>query len=225
MMTTNWKLFYKENEIYELQFAELQIRDRDINLRIGPINTHGKLTKVDSFEETSEQLIKEGWYLQREWVFDRKNPDYGVFVQEVHDTIKASPNFAGKNALALITCSDFSYIGYTLHYFEDIENTDDEKLWVVDEWRPWEEDWDLLDPANRWLNCYGWYEDHPEGKDDIYFVRLKKAFQDILRSFSDTMDILLIYHDDEAGPRLAAKCMEEKLGRRMLMWSLGEELT
>jgi hypothetical protein len=223
-MTINWKLFYKENDIYELQFAELMIRDGITTLRKGKAKSHGEMTEVDSFEAASDQLIQEGYLLQREWNYDRNNRDYDVFKNEVRNVILSDENFSITNALAIVTDSSYMTIGYVLEKFDDIESTDGENLWIVDTWYSFDSDWELLDPAYRWMLAYGWYDNLENDLYAGFYMELKKALQEILKSFSDTKDILLIYiGGDNIGHKLSAECMEEKLGKSMLKWVLGEE--
>jgi len=217
-MTANWKLFYKPNDAGEMQFAELLIRDGESSLRRGTAFTHGTLSKIDSFDAASDQLIEEGYQLQREWTFDRDARNYGLFVDEIKAVISTAPDFSSSNALAIITDSSFMTVGFALHKFDDIGSADDEELWVVDEWGDWNDDWHL-DPAYRWLLAYGYHDDLDGDMHDEFCERIRTSFRDVLKSFSDTKVILLIYvGGDDVGHRWSADCMDAALAERMLAW-------
>lgn len=217
-MTSNWKLFYKQNVDGEVQFAELLIRDGESSLRRGAAFTHGTLSKIDSFDAAADQLIEEGYKLQREWTFDRDARDYRLFADEIKAVILTAPDFSGSNALAIITDSSLMTVGFALHKFNDIQSTDDEKLWVVDEWGEWHDDWHL-DPAYRWLLAYGYHDDLDGDTHDEFCERIRTAFQDVLKSFAGTKDILLIYvGGDDVGHRWSVDCMDAALAERMLAW-------
>lgn len=201
-----------------MQFAELLIRDGESSLRRGAAFTHGTLRKIDSFDAASDQLIEEGYQLQREWAFDRDARDYGLFVDEIKTVISTAPDFSNSNALAIITDSSLMTVGFALHKFDDIQSTDDEELWVVDEWGDWNDDWHL-DPAYRWLLAYGYHEDLDGDTRDEFCERIRTAFQDVLKSFADSKDILLIYvGGDDVGHRWSTDCMDAPLAERMLAW-------
>lgn len=217
-MKANWKLFYKQNDAGETHFAELLTRDGESSLRRGAAFTHGTLSQIDTFDAVSDQLIEDGYQLQREWTFDRNARDYGLFVDEIKAVISSAPDFSSSNALAIITDSSIMTVGFALHKFDDIESTDDEELWVVDEWGDWNEDWHL-DPAYRWLLAYGYHDDLDGDMHDEFCERIRTAFQDVLKSFADTKDILLIYiGGDDVGHRWSADCMDAALAERMLAW-------
>lgn len=217
-MTTNWKLYYKQDDAGKMQFAELLNRDGENSLRRGSVFTHGTISKIAPFDSTSDQLIEEGYQLQREWIFDRNARNYGLFVDEIKSVISAAPDFASSNALAIITDSSFMTIGFALHKFDDIASTDDKVLWVVDEWGDWNKEWHL-DPAYRWLLAYGYHDDLDGRKHNAFCARIRKSFQDILKSYADTKNILLIYvGGDDVGHRWSAECMDVALSRRMLAW-------
>ncbi|HEY4259499.1 MAG TPA: hypothetical protein VGM98_05050 [Schlesneria sp.] len=217
-MSANWKLFYKENDAGEMQFAELLSRDGDSSVRKGAAFTHGTVDKIDSFDSTSAQLLEQGYQLRREWNFDRNARDYDLFGSEIRAVIATAPNFSDSNALAIVTDSSFMTVGFALHKFDDIESTADEELWIVDEWGAWNTDW-RLDPAYRWLLAYGHHDHFDEDLHHEFCERVRKVFLDVLKSFADTKDILLIYvGGDDVGHRWSAECMDEKLAERMLDW-------
>lgn len=217
-MTVNWKLFYKQNDAGEMQFAELLIRDGESSLRRGVAFTHGTISKIDSFDATSDQLIEDGYQLQREWMFDRDARDYALFADELKSVISTAKDFTCSNALAIITDSSFMTVGFALHKFDDIESTDDEQLWVVDQWGDWNLDWHL-DPAYRWLLAYGYHDNLDGDMHNEFCERIRTAFIDVLKSFADTKDILLIYiGGDDVGHRWSADCMGKVFAERMLAW-------
>lgn len=217
-MTANWKLFYKQNDAGEMQFAELLIRDGESSLRKGAVFTHGAISKIDLIDATADELIDEGYQLQREWMFERNARDYGLFVDEIKAVISAAPDFSSSNALAIVTDSSLMTVGFALHKFDDIESTDDEELWIVDEWGDWNDDWHL-DPAYRWLLAYGYHDDLDGDMHNEFCERIRKGFQAILKSYADTKDILLIYvGGDDVGHRWSAECMDGALAKRMLAW-------
>ncbi|MCS7465745.1 hypothetical protein NZK35_03530, partial [Stieleria sp. ICT_E10.1] len=159
-----------------------------------------------------------GYELRRDWQFDPQNRDYSRFENEIASVISAAPEFPDSNALAIVTDSSFMTVGFALHRFEDIDTSDDEELWIVDEWGDWNDDWQL-DPAYRWILAYG-YHDQLEGEEHSDFCdRIRKAFQSVLKCFSSTKDILLIYiGGDDIGHQWSAECMDEKFATRMLEW-------
>lgn len=227
-MAANWKLFYKQDDTGEMQFAELLNRDVDKTLRKGAAFTHGEVEDVDDFDAASQQLLGEGYQLQREWTFDRTARDYDQFVREIQDVISAAPDHADTNALAIITDSSFMTVGIAFHQFDDIDSADDEQLWIVDEWDTWHEDWQL-DPAYRWLLAYGYHDDVADKRElfdesrekdrTVFHDRVRQSFQDILKSCRDTKDILLIYiGGDDIGAKWSAECMDAKYGQRYMEW-------
>lgn len=217
-MTANWKLFYKRNDDGEMQFAELLHRDGESSLRKGAVFTHGTSQKIDALDATSDQLLADGYQLHREWTFDRSARDTDLLVREIKAAISSATDFSRTNALAIITDTSFMTVGFALHQFDDIESTEDEQLWIVDEWGEWNNDWQL-DPAFRWLLAYGFHDDQKSEVQDDFDEQVKTAFQAILKSYADTKDILLIYiGGDDIGHRWSTECMNEELADRMLQW-------
>lgn len=217
-MNSNWKLFYKPNDAGEMQFAELLTRDGESTLREGVVFTHGTTKSVDSFEETSERLLGQGYHLRCDWHFDRNARDYRVFVDAIRSAISAIPEVSIANALAILTDADFMTIGLASHHFDDIASAEDDKLWIVDEWDVWNEDWQL-DPAYRWLLTYGYFDDLDEEIYEDFHAGTLKALQQVLKSLPDTIDIRLIYvGGDDVGHKWSAECMDTKLANRMLTW-------
>lgn len=217
-MSANWKLFYKEIDDGEPQFAELLIRDSETSLRSGAVFRHGTVETIDSFDSASAELLKQGYELRCEWCFDRNARDYDLFAEEIRAVISAAPTFSDSNALAIITDSSFMTVGFALHKFDDIETADDEQLWIVDEWDTWNTDWHL-DSAYRWLLAYGDHDDLDYDLHCEFCARIRGVFQEILKSFADSKDIRLIYvGGDNIGHKWSAECMDEKLAQRMLKW-------
>ncbi|TWT85337.1 hypothetical protein Pla123a_01440 [Posidoniimonas polymericola] len=220
-MTANWKLFYQQNESGEVQFAELLTRDEESLLRKGGVFTHGTRSTVASFEAASDRLINEGYLLQREWTFDRNARNYSLFADEIKAVIEDAPGFSSSNALAIITDSSCMTVGFALRRFDEIDSANDGKLWIVDEWGDWSEDW-RLDPAYRWLLAYGDHDALATQANREFSEGIRKTFQGLLASYRDTKDILLIYvGGDDVGHRWSAELMDQKLASRMLGWVLG----
>lgn len=156
--------------------------------------------------------------MQRKWTFDRNARNYCLFADEIKAVISSAPVFSSLNALAIITDSSLMTIGFTLHKFDDIQSTDDEKLWNVDEWDDWHEDWHM-DIAYRWLLAYGYHDDLDGDIYEEFCQRIWTTFQDVLKSFADSKDILLIdVGGDDVGHRWSADCMDGALAQRMLAW-------
>lgn len=228
-MTANWKLFYKQDNDGKMHFAELLVRDDVTSLRKGAAFTHGTVENVDDFEAAAQQQLDEGYQLEREWTFDRNARDFDQFVREIKSVISAAPECAETNALAIVTDSDFMTVGVAFHQFEDLDSADDDQLWIVDEWDTWNDDWEL-DPAYRWLLAYGYHDlmaDQPGISDNVrekdrkeFRKRVRQSFQEVLKSYRDTKDILLIYiGGDDIGHKWSAECMDKKYAKRLMEWA------
>jgi len=215
---SNWNLYYKQSDDKKMQFAELLIRDGECSLRKGAVFTSGSVSKIKSFESTVSDLLDNGYELQREWIFHREKRDYKLFENEIRSVISADPAYADSNALAIITDSSVMTVGFALNKFKDIDSTNDEQLWIVDEWGDWNKNWQL-DPAYRWLLAYGFNDELDDECFDEFRDQILKTFQAVLKSCAMSKDILLIYiGGDNWGHQLSVECMDEKLATRLIEW-------
>ncbi|WP_416884928.1 hypothetical protein [Marinospirillum sp.] len=217
-MEKNWRLFYRKSETGEIEFAELLFINGHTRLKSGKVFTQGQIMPAESFEACTSHLIKEGYQLERQWFFDLSQCDESTLIQEIHSVISNAKEFASSNALAIITDPDFTSLSFALKNFDDIESTEEDALWIVDNWCEWNKDW-RLDPAYRWLLAYGDPNQLNDNEHRRFCLRIRQIFLHLLRSYSNSKDILIIYTSgSNHGYRWSADCMEDDLAERLLTW-------
>ena len=209
-MERNWELYYRQSPGGGVDFTEVMQREGLFYVRKGKTFTWG--TEDNVTNEPHPEA--EGYVKRRSWEFDPAEPDYSVLQKEIDGAIaRLLIEHSSGNAFAIVTDADFMTVGFAVNSFPDLASTEDEALWIVDEWEGLIEDEDL-DPAYRWLFAYGNLAKH-----DAFHENVLQIFQSTLRSLPDDWKVRLIYvGGEECGHQWSAPCMDKDLADRMLAW-------
>lgn len=217
-MMATWEIFYKSCEGGRTRFAELREQAGKATVRTGEVFSHGVENPAPDLAATRAELVQSGYQLHRNWEFTPRAIDYDQLASELIGEIRRNPMTGRSNAIAIVTDSDFMTLGLAFHQFDDIDNTDDELLWSVDEWGPCDDSWQL-DASYRWILAYGYHRNLNPGEFSDFHGNMRDTLVHVLSTFRGQKDILLVsVAGDAIGHKWSSPCMSDALFLRMLRW-------